>query len=45
MNWCEQQLCTCDKAVALCLKQNLDTYQRHLFYYWRPRCKGQTPMC
>ncbi|XP_047584301.1 group IID secretory phospholipase A2 [Lutra lutra] len=44
-SWCEQQLCACDKMVALCLKQNLDTYQKHLRYYWRPRCKGQTPMC
>nr|XP_008517364.1 PREDICTED: group IID secretory phospholipase A2 [Equus przewalskii] len=44
-SWCEQQLCACDKELAFCLKSNLDTYQNHLRFYWRPRCKGQTPMC
>ncbi|EQB78641.1 Group IID secretory phospholipase A2 [Camelus dromedarius] len=43
--WCEQQLCACDKEVASCLRRNLDTYKKHLRYYWRPRCKGQTPKC
>ncbi|XP_058532210.1 group IID secretory phospholipase A2 [Ochotona princeps] len=42
---CEQQLCACDKELALCLKRNLDTYQKHLRYYWRPRCHGKTPEC
>ncbi|XP_059871453.1 group IID secretory phospholipase A2-like [Delphinus delphis] len=44
-SWCEQQLCTCDMELALCLQRNLDTYKNHLRYYWRPRCKGQTPTC
>ncbi|XP_002716095.1 group IID secretory phospholipase A2 [Oryctolagus cuniculus] len=44
-SWCEQQLCACDKEVALCFKRNLDTYQKHLRYYWRPRCSGQAPEC
>uniref|UniRef100_A0A8C0K5F1 Phospholipase A2 n=1 Tax=Canis lupus dingo TaxID=286419 RepID=A0A8C0K5F1_CANLU len=43
--WCEQQLCACDKEMVLCLQRNLDSYQRHLRYYWRPHCRGQTPMC
>ncbi|XP_004458694.1 group IID secretory phospholipase A2 [Dasypus novemcinctus] len=44
-SWCEQQLCACDKEVAFCLRRNLDTYQKHLRYYWRPRCGHQTPEC
>lgn len=44
-SWCERQLCACDKEVALCLKQNLDSYNKRLRYYWRPRCKGKTPTC
>ncbi|XP_006862470.1 PREDICTED: group IID secretory phospholipase A2 [Chrysochloris asiatica] len=44
-NWCEQQLCSCDKEVALCLQRNLRTYKKHLRFYWRPNCQGQTPEC
>ncbi|XP_069893871.1 group IID secretory phospholipase A2 [Dipodomys merriami] len=44
-SWCEQQLCACDKEVALCLKRNLDTYHKHLRYYWRPLCQGEKPTC
>ncbi|XP_037674497.1 group IID secretory phospholipase A2 [Choloepus didactylus] len=44
-SWCEQQLCACDKEVAFCLRRNLDTYQKHLRYYWRPHCRDQTPEC
>ncbi|XP_004603737.2 group IID secretory phospholipase A2 [Sorex araneus] len=44
-SWCEQQLCTCDKEVALCLKRNLDTYQKHLRFTQRRRCGKQTPLC
>ncbi|XP_017518224.3 group IID secretory phospholipase A2 isoform X2 [Manis javanica] len=44
-SWCEQQLCACDKEVAVCLQRNLDTYQKRLRYYWRPHCRGKTPIC
>ncbi|KAK2503538.1 hypothetical protein MC885_005338 [Smutsia gigantea] len=44
-SWCEQQLCACDKEVAICLQRNLDTYQKRLRHYWRPHCRGKTPMC
>nr|XP_020038890.1 group IID secretory phospholipase A2 [Castor canadensis] len=44
-SWCEQQLCACDKEVALCLKRNLDSYNKHLRYYWWPNCQGQKPAC
>lgn len=44
-SWCEQQLCTCDREVALCLKRNLDTYQKHLRYYRHHCCGSQTPEC
>ncbi|XP_004637811.1 group IID secretory phospholipase A2 [Octodon degus] len=44
-SWCERQLCACDKAVAFCLKSSLDTYQKKLRLYWRPKCKGATPLC
>ncbi|XP_040843650.1 group IID secretory phospholipase A2 [Ochotona curzoniae] len=42
---CEQKLCACDKEVALCLKRNLDTYQKHLRYYRHQQCTGKTPEC
>ncbi|KFO19187.1 group IID secretory phospholipase A2 [Fukomys damarensis] len=44
-SWCERQLCSCDKELALCLKNSLDTYQKKLRFYWRPKCKGPTPPC
>nr|XP_045006319.1 group IID secretory phospholipase A2 isoform X2 [Jaculus jaculus] len=44
-SWCEQQICACDKEVALCLKQNLDSYNKRLRYYLRTQCQGQTPTC
>lgn len=44
-SWCERELCACDKGVAFCMKRNLDSYKKHLRYYWRPHCKGQTPVC
>ncbi|KAM5248683.1 group IID secretory phospholipase A2 [Ctenodactylus gundi] len=44
-SWCKQQLCACDSAMALCLKDNLSTYQKKLQVYWRPSCKGPTPAC
>uniref|UniRef100_A0A6I9LKX3 Phospholipase A2 n=2 Tax=Peromyscus maniculatus bairdii TaxID=230844 RepID=A0A6I9LKX3_PERMB len=44
-SWCEKGLCACDKEVALCLKQNLNSYNKRLRYYWRPHCKGETPTC
>ncbi|XP_029413900.1 group IID secretory phospholipase A2 isoform X2 [Nannospalax galili] len=44
-SWCEQQLCACDKEIAECLKQNIDSYNKRLRYYWRSHCQGQTPTC
>ncbi|CAH7440693.1 Pla2g2d [Phodopus roborovskii] len=44
-NWCERELCACDKEMALCLKQNLNSYDKSLFYYRRAYCKGSTPAC
>ncbi|XP_075394525.1 group IID secretory phospholipase A2 [Tenrec ecaudatus] len=44
-SWCEQQLCACDKEIALCLQRNLSSYNKRLRYYWRPRCQGQNPEC
>ncbi|MEJ1282208.1 phospholipase A2 group IID [Cricetulus griseus] len=44
-SWCERELCACDKEVALCLKQNLDSYNKRLRYYWRSRCTGHIPTC
>ncbi|XP_003471196.1 group IID secretory phospholipase A2 [Cavia porcellus] len=44
-SWCEKQLCACDKAMAFCLKSSLNTYQKKLRFYLRPKCKGTTPPC
>ncbi|XP_006883740.1 PREDICTED: group IID secretory phospholipase A2 [Elephantulus edwardii] len=43
--WCERHLCDCDKKLAMCLKHNLDTYNKYLRFYWRPRCQGPTSKC
>lgn len=42
---CEKQLCACDKELATCLKESLSTYNKRLRIYWRPSCRGQTPIC
>ncbi|KAL1776831.1 group IID secretory phospholipase A2 [Sigmodon hispidus] len=44
-SWCEKQLCACDKKVTLCLKESLGSFNKRLRYYWRSRCKGETPTC
>ncbi|XP_055979654.1 group IID secretory phospholipase A2 [Sorex fumeus] len=43
-SWCEQQLCACDKEVALCLKRNLDSYRKRLRFTLH-HCGNQTPLC
>nr|P81165.1 RecName: Full=Basic phospholipase A2 homolog GodMT-II; Short=svPLA2 homolog; AltName: Full=Myotoxin II [Cerrophidion godmani]1GOD_A Chain A, PROTEIN (PHOSPHOLIPASE A2) [Cerrophidion godmani] len=38
-NPCLQEMCECDKAVAICLRENLDTYNKNYKIYPKPLCK------
>nr|P82950.1 RecName: Full=Basic phospholipase A2 homolog; Short=svPLA2 homolog; AltName: Full=Myotoxin II [Atropoides nummifer]2AOZ_A Chain A, Phospholipase A2 homolog [Atropoides nummifer] len=38
-NPCLKQECECDKAVAICLRDNLDTYNKNYKIYPKPLCK------
>nr|P24605.3 RecName: Full=Basic phospholipase A2 homolog 2; Short=svPLA2 homolog; AltName: Full=Myotoxin II; Short=Basp-II; Short=Lys49 Mt-II; Short=MtxII; Flags: Precursor [Bothrops asper] len=38
-NSCLKELCECDKAVAICLRENLNTYNKKYRYYLKPLCK------
>nr|P0DUN7.1 RecName: Full=Basic phospholipase A2 homolog LmutTX; Short=svPLA2 homolog; AltName: Full=LmmV toxin; AltName: Full=Lys49 PLA2-like [Lachesis muta muta] len=41
-NSCLKELCECDKAVAICLRENLDTYNKK-YNYLKPFCKKADP--
>nr|P0DJJ8.1 RecName: Full=Basic phospholipase A2 BP-I; Short=svPLA2; AltName: Full=Basic protein I; Short=BP1; Short=BPI; AltName: Full=Phosphatidylcholine 2-acylhydrolase; Flags: Precursor [Protobothrops flavoviridis]ALN37915.1 Lys49 phospholipase A2 isozyme BP-I [Protobothrops tokarensis]ALN37918.1 phospholipase A2 isozyme BP-I precursor [Protobothrops tokarensis]BAA01561.1 phospholipase A2 isozyme, basic protein I [Protobothrops flavoviridis]BAA02651.1 phospholipase A2 [Protobothrops flavoviridis] len=36
---CLKQVCECDKAVAICLRENLGTYNKKYTIYPKPFCK------
>nr|P0DUN6.1 RecName: Full=Basic phospholipase A2 homolog BnuTX-I; Short=svPLA2 homolog; AltName: Full=Lys49 PLA2-like [Bothrops neuwiedi urutu] len=38
-NPCLKELCECDKAVAICLRENLGTYNKKYRYHLKPFCK------
>nr|AHJ09554.1 phospholipase A2 [Ovophis makazayazaya] len=43
--WCEKQICECDKAAAICLRDNLDTYNKEYQFYGDFRCKEGPKKC
>nr|P49121.1 RecName: Full=Basic phospholipase A2 homolog MT1; Short=svPLA2 homolog; AltName: Full=ACL myotoxin; Flags: Precursor [Agkistrodon contortrix laticinctus]AAC59887.1 myotoxin precursor [Agkistrodon contortrix laticinctus] len=38
-NPCLKEMCECDKAVAICLRENLDTYNKKYKAYFKFKCK------
>nr|APD70923.1 Phospholipase A2, group IID [Crotalus adamanteus] len=44
-NWCQQESCSCDRALALCLKQNVGRYQKKYTFYPNFLCRGPAPHC
>ncbi|XP_007445313.1 basic phospholipase A2 Tbo-G6D49-like [Python bivittatus] len=42
-SWCKKQICECDKALAICLRENLDTYNEGYTVYWNLKC-GKEPL-
>uniref|UniRef100_A0A8C5RRT4 Phospholipase A2 group IIA n=1 Tax=Laticauda laticaudata TaxID=8630 RepID=A0A8C5RRT4_LATLA len=44
-NWCQEEACSCDRALALCLKQNAGWYQKKYTFYPNFLCRGPSPSC
>nr|AGC67020.1 myotoxic protein PLA2K49 [Bothrocophias andianus] len=44
-NSCLKELCECDKAVAICLRENLNTYNKKYRYFLKPLCKKADAAC
>nr|AAL36975.1 Lys-49 phospholipase A2 precursor [Deinagkistrodon acutus] len=42
---CMQEMCECDKAFAICLRENLDTYNKSFRYHLKPLCKKTSEQC
>nr|XP_008123939.2 PREDICTED: basic phospholipase A2 Sms-N6 [Anolis carolinensis] len=42
---CEKQICECDKAAALCFKDNLKTYDEKYRFYLDTQCNEKPPSC
>nr|P59071.1 RecName: Full=Basic phospholipase A2 VRV-PL-VIIIa; Short=svPLA2; AltName: Full=DPLA2; AltName: Full=P1; AltName: Full=Phosphatidylcholine 2-acylhydrolase; AltName: Full=Phospholipase A2 4; Short=PLA24 [Daboia russelii]1CL5_A Chain A, PROTEIN (PHOSPHOLIPASE A2) [Daboia russelii pulchella]1CL5_B Chain B, PROTEIN (PHOSPHOLIPASE A2) [Daboia russelii pulchella]1FB2_A Chain A, PHOSPHOLIPASE A2 [Daboia russelii pulchella]1FB2_B Chain B, PHOSPHOLIPASE A2 [Daboia russelii pulchella]1FV0_A Chain A, P len=38
---CENRICECDKAAAICFRQNLNTYSKKYMLYPDFLCKGE----
>nr|CAE47254.1 ammodytin L(2) variant [Vipera berus berus] len=37
---CKKQICECDRAAAICFRENLKTYNKKYKVYLRFKCKG-----
>ncbi|XP_068934480.1 group IID secretory phospholipase A2 [Petaurus breviceps papuanus] len=44
-NQCEKEICQCDKEFALCLKRNLDSYQKSYRFLRKSHCQDENPEC
>ncbi|XP_034280186.1 basic phospholipase A2 trimucrotoxin-like [Pantherophis guttatus] len=44
-NWCQEETCSCDWALSLCLKQNAGRYQTKYTFYPNFLCWGPSPSC
>ncbi|XP_069096390.1 basic phospholipase A2-like isoform X2 [Pleurodeles waltl] len=42
---CKRNICECDKAAALCFKENMKTYRNYNMFKLDMTCKGETPPC
>lgn len=43
--WCKEQICECDKAAAICLRDSLDTYNKEYQFYRDSNCKEGPKKC
>ncbi|XP_072465234.1 group IID secretory phospholipase A2 [Notamacropus eugenii] len=41
----EKEICRCDKELALCLKRNLDSYQKSYRFLRKALCQDENPEC
>ncbi|XP_054857277.1 basic phospholipase A2 Sms-N6-like [Eublepharis macularius] len=44
-SWCEMQTCECDKAAVLCLRDNLNSYNKDLRFYFDIHCNEGPMKC
>ncbi|KAL8198584.1 UNVERIFIED_CONTAM: hypothetical protein K2H54_016915 [Gekko kuhli] len=44
-SWCEMEICKCDKAAALCLRDNLNSYNETLRFYFDIHCDEGPIQC
>uniref|UniRef100_A0A8C6Y0K5 phospholipase A2 n=1 Tax=Naja naja TaxID=35670 RepID=A0A8C6Y0K5_NAJNA len=44
-DWCQKETCSCDRVLALCLKQNAGWYQKKYTFYPNFLCGGLSPSC
>uniref|UniRef100_A0A0A1WC82 Phospholipase A2 Group IIA c n=1 Tax=Echis coloratus TaxID=64175 RepID=A0A0A1WC82_ECHCO len=42
---CKKRICECDKAVAICLRENLKTYNKKYKIYPNILCRGEPDKC
>nr|AJA90802.1 acidic phospholipase A2 [Azemiops feae] len=42
---CENQICECDKAAAICFRENLGTYNEEYMYYEYSNCPEASEQC
>nr|XP_056720878.1 phospholipase A2, membrane associated-like [Euleptes europaea] len=42
---CQQQICECDRELALCLERNSGSYRTRYRFYLNRLCRGQYPSC
>lgn len=43
--WCKKQVCECDKAAAICLRDSLHTYNKEYQFYRDSNCKEGPKKC
>ncbi|XP_065431469.1 basic phospholipase A2 sphenotoxin subunit B-like [Chrysemys picta bellii] len=44
-SWCKRSICECDKTAALCMKRNLQSYNKKYRFYSNIKCIGRKPKC
>ncbi|XP_063001403.1 basic phospholipase A2 Sms-N6-like [Elgaria multicarinata webbii] len=44
-SWCEERICECDKATAICFRDNLDSYDKKYRFYIDIFCKEPPMQC
>ncbi|XP_009888290.1 PREDICTED: basic phospholipase A2 Cdr-13-like [Charadrius vociferus] len=38
-SWCSQHSCQCDRSLAICLKQNIRSYNKLFLFYPKHQCR------